>query len=86
MGPWVHQNVSTDYQREKSGSGGHMAPPCTFFSLVISGDIFRDPDPFVNSYFGLSFDLRCYLAQSDIFEVLKEGKTEYFAKGTGKFH
>ena len=32
-----------------------------------------DPDPFVNSYFGLSFDLRCYLAQSDIFEVVKLG-------------
>ena len=32
-----------------------------------------DPDPFVNSYFGLSFDLRRYLAQSDIFEAVKLG-------------
>ena len=30
-----------------------------------------DLDPFVNSYFGLSFDLRRYLAQSDIFEAVK---------------
>ena len=50
-----------------------MAPPSTFFTLVITGNIFRDPDPFVNSYFGLSFDLRCYLAQSDIFEAVKQG-------------
>ena len=31
------------------------------------------PDPFVNSYFGLSFDLRYYLAQSYIFEAGKQG-------------
>ena len=31
------------------------------------------PDPFVNSYFGLSFDLRYYLAQSHIFEAGKQG-------------
>ena len=49
-----------------------MAPPSTFFTLVISGDIFGDPDPFVNSYFGISFDLRCYLTQSNIFEVVKQ--------------
>ena len=50
-----------------------MAPPSTFFALVISRNIFMDPDPFVNSYFGLSFDLRRYLAQSDIFEAVKQG-------------
>ena len=58
---------------KKVEGGGHMAPPLTFFTLAITRDIFMDPDPFVNSYFGLSFDLRRYLAQSDIFEVVKLG-------------
>ena len=48
-------------------------PPSTFSTLATNRDIFMDPDPFVNSYFGLSFDLRRYLAQSDIFEVVKLG-------------
>lgn len=50
-----------------------MAPPSTFFTLVITRDIFKDPDPFVNSYFALNFDLRGYLAVSDIFDVVKLG-------------
>ena len=49
-----------------------MAPPSPFFTLVISWDIFRDQDPFVNYYFGLSFNLRCYFAQSNIFEIVKQ--------------
>ena len=40
------------------GGGGNLAPRVTVFALVVSTDISVDFDTFVNSYFGLSFDLR----------------------------
>ena len=50
-----------------------MAPRVTVFALMVIIDILVDSDTFVNSYFGLSFNLRYYLAQSKIFEAGKQG-------------